>query len=99
MNEPIGRLGSCNPARARRTAVDTALTASAWPTTRLESTSSMRSSLSRSPSSIRSTGMPVQRDTICATWFAVTLASSTMRASFVFASGFLELLSSCGDKP
>ena len=29
MNEPIGRFGSCRPARARRTAVDTAVTASA----------------------------------------------------------------------
>ena len=35
MNEPIGRLGSCRPARARRTALDTACTASPWPTTRL----------------------------------------------------------------
>ena len=65
MNEPIGRLGSCRPARARRTAVETASTASPWPTTRLASASSMRSSLSRSPSSMRSTGMPVQRETIC----------------------------------
>ena len=37
MNEPIGRCGSCKPARARRTAVETALTASAWPTTRCAS--------------------------------------------------------------
>ena len=66
MNEPMGRLGSCRPARARRTAVDTASTASRWPTTRFASVSSMRSSLSRSPSSIRSTGMPVQRETIWA---------------------------------
>ena len=35
MKEPIGRFGSCRPARARRTAVETALTASDWPTTRL----------------------------------------------------------------
>ncbi len=34
-NEPIGRLGSCRPARARRTASDTATSASSWPTTRL----------------------------------------------------------------
>ena len=33
-NEPIGRLGSCSPARARRTACDTAAIASSWPTTR-----------------------------------------------------------------
>ena len=41
MNEPIGRFGSCRPARARRTAVDTAFTASAWPTTRLPICSSI----------------------------------------------------------
>ena len=34
MNEPIGRFGSFNPARARRTALETALTASSWPITR-----------------------------------------------------------------
>ena len=77
MNEPIGRFGSCRPARARRTAVETASTASPWPTTRLPSVSSMRSSLSRSPSSIRSTGTPVQRETTWAIWSGVT-ASSTI---------------------
>src|SRR5579885_987909 len=50
MNEPIGRLGSCKPARARRTAVDTACTASFCPMTRLDSASSMRRSFSFSPS-------------------------------------------------
>ncbi len=76
MNEPIGRFGSCRPARARRTARDTACTASPladdaiWP-----SSSSMRSSLSRSPSSILSTGMPVQRETTCAMWSGVTTSS------------------------
>ena len=34
MNEPIGRFSSCKPARARRTAFDTALIASSWPMTR-----------------------------------------------------------------
>src|SRR5215208_5561381 len=63
MNEPIGRFGSCRPARARRTAVETASTASRWPTTRREIASSMWRSFSRSPSSILSTGMPVQRET------------------------------------
>ena len=67
MNEPIGRFGSCKPARARRTAVETACTASFWPMTRLASSSSMRSSLSFSPSSMRSTGTPVQRETTPAT--------------------------------
>ena len=83
MNEPIGRLGSCSPARARRTAVDTAVTASDWPTTRLTISSSMRSSLSRSPSSILSTGMPVQRDT---TWAMRSAVTTSVRhgAAFVF---------------
>ena len=40
MNEPMGRLGSFRPARARRTARATAFTASSWPTTRLCSVSS-----------------------------------------------------------
>src|SRR5881392_1644319 len=31
MNEPIGRLRSCRPARARRTASATAVNASSWP--------------------------------------------------------------------
>ena len=34
-NEPIGRFGSCRPARARRTALATATIASSWPMTRL----------------------------------------------------------------
>ena len=94
MNEPIGRFGSCRPARARRTAVDTAVTASFWPTTRLASSLSIFSSLSRSPSSILSTGTPVQRDTTCATWSGVTASSTSaaalwpsVAASFFSSSG------------
>ena len=34
MKLPIGRLGSCSPARARRTASDTATIAVCWPITR-----------------------------------------------------------------
>ena len=44
MNEPDGRFGSFRPARVRRIAFETALTASSWPTIRLCSSSSMRSS-------------------------------------------------------
>jgi hypothetical protein len=94
MNEPIGRFGSCRPARARRTAVETARTACAWPMTRLPSISSMRSSLSFSPSSILSTGTPVQRDTTCAMLSAVTASSmvdvlslASTAASFFSRSG------------
>ena len=48
----------------------------------------MRSSFSRSPCSILSTGMPVQRETICATWSAVTVSSTieplpSLRLSFL----------------
>src|SRR5579875_1662479 len=65
-NEPIGRFGSCRPARARRMALDTAATASSWPTTRCFRAASICSSFSRSLDSIFSTGMPVHRDTTAA---------------------------------
>ncbi len=98
IKEPMGRLGSCSPARARLTAVETALTASVWPITRLPSASSIFRSFSRSPSSIRSTGMPVQRDTICATCCSVT-ASSTIGPSPVFPSISLIFRSRVGMTP
>ena len=44
MNDPDGRLGSFRPARVRRIALDTAVTASFWSTIRLWSSSSIRSS-------------------------------------------------------
>jgi hypothetical protein len=66
MNEPVGRFGSATPARLRRTASETAVTACRCPTTRLPSSSSMRSSLAVSPSSIRPAGMPVHADTTSA---------------------------------
>ena len=40
MNEPIGRFGSCSPARLRRTASATASIASSWPITFCNSSSS-----------------------------------------------------------
>src|SRR6266853_1104849 len=57
MKEPVGRLGSCSPARARRTAFDTAASASGCPTTRRPSSASSLVSRSRSDSSILVTGM------------------------------------------
>ena len=65
MNEPIGRLGSLRPARARRTALETISIASCWPMTRLWRASSMWSSRSDSSCAIRVTGMPVH---IATTW-------------------------------
>ena len=72
MNEPMGRFGSCNPLRERRTALDTALMASFWPMTRCSSRSSILTSFSRSPSSIRDTGMCVHAATTWAMSSSVT---------------------------
>ena len=47
---PIGRSGSCSPARERRSALETAPTASSWPMTRSCRRSSMWTSFSTSPS-------------------------------------------------
>ena len=72
-NEPFGLFGSAKPARERRIASDTDLTASDWPMTLSANASSIRNSLSRSPSSIFETGMPVQRATTSAISSSVTL--------------------------
>ena len=66
-NEPVGRLGSLMPARERRTASLTALTAARWPIRRPPMTDSISSSLAVSPWSIRPVGMPVQASTTSAT--------------------------------
>ncbi len=80
INEPMGRLGSWSPERARRTAWATAAMASDWPTTRPARRSSMRTNLSRSPSSILATGMPVQRDTTSAMSSSSTSSLSILRS-------------------
>ena len=72
MKDPIGRPGSPKPERARRTASATAFTASDCPTTRAAKRSSMRTSLARSPSNIRCTGMPVHAATTLAMSSSVT---------------------------
>ena len=68
----MGRLGSDNPARLRRMALATAMTASSWPTTRSWRASSMRTSLASSASMSLVTGTPVQRLTTSATSSAST---------------------------
>ena len=78
MKEPIGRLGSCNPARLRRTASDTAAMASSCPITRWCNSSSRWSNLSFSLCIILLTGIPVQRDTTSA-------ISSASTSSFIIA--------------
>ena len=66
-NVPIGRSGSLSPALERRSASETAATASRWPTTRRWRRSSMWISFSTSPSTSRVTGMPVHLATTSAT--------------------------------
>ena len=81
-NEPLGRFGSDNPARERRTAFETATTASSCPTTRLCKNSSICRSFSRSPCSIFATGIPVAALTTSAISFSVTLVRISFGSSF-----------------
>ena len=74
----MGRSGSLMPARVRRTASDTATTASFCPMMRLPSSASRVSSFSVSPCVSLSTGMPVQAATTAAMSSSVTW-SLTMR--------------------
>ncbi|MCY1174508.1 hypothetical protein D9M73_147140 [compost metagenome] len=76
MNEPLGRFGSDKPARERRTALETATTASSWPITRWCNRLSIFISFSRSPSSIFDTGIPVHFETTSAISSSVTLLRS-----------------------
>ena len=73
IKEPIGRFGSCNPARERRTALATACKPSSCPITRLRRFSSIATSFCISPSSILETGTPVH--------FATTSAMSSSSTS------------------
>ena len=95
--DPKGRPSSFNPARARRTALATAVTAARWPTTRSPSLSSIASSFSRSPSSIRETGIPVQRSTTSAICSGRT--ASETNASPSRASASTNCFSSAGSVP
>ena len=73
-NVPIGRSGSLRPARERRRASETAVTASSWPMTRWCRRSSMWTSFSTSPSSRRETGIPVHLPTTSAISSASTFS-------------------------
>ncbi len=75
--EPIGLFGSCMPARERRIASETFLTASSWPITRLWSMLSRWSSFSRSLFIRRATGIPVHFATIFAISSSVTRSCSS----------------------
>ena len=78
--EPMGRLGSLSPARARRMERAMALTASSCPITRLCNVSSSCIRRSASVCVMRCTGTPVQLATIWAT----SSSSTTSRASACF---------------
>jgi len=77
MNEPIGFLGSFNPALLRLTALLTAFIASCCPITRLPISNSNFRSFSRSLVTILATGIPVQPATISAmkSWSTSSLKS------------------------
>ena len=79
--DPVGRFGSEMPARERRTASDTVLTARSWPMRRSCRRSSMWSNFSCSPCIIRPTGMPVHEDTTSA-MSEVPTSSETIREPF-----------------
>ena len=79
-NEPIGRCGSDRPARLRRMALATAVTASSWPITRSCNTSSRRTSFCISPSISRDTGTPVHLLTTSA------MSSSSTSSFSIFCS-------------
>jgi hypothetical protein len=66
MNEPVGRLGSLIPARARRIALETASMETFWPTTRLCSSYSIRIRRCDSASVSLKTGIPVHIETMSA---------------------------------
>jgi hypothetical protein len=66
MNEPIGRLGSFKPARARRTAREMAMMASSCPMMPLRSSSSILSRRCDSASASCMSGTPVHMETTSA---------------------------------
>ena len=78
MNDPPGRLGSFRPARVRRIARLSALTASSWPMTRLCSSSSILSSRVDSSSDSFTIGMPVATASTSAISSSSTSATSSM---------------------
>ena len=100
---PIGRSGSESPARERRSAPETASTASSWPITRSCRRSSMWISFSTSPSIRRETGMPVHLETTSAMSSSVTSSVSIVPpsrwSSASFASCSATVLSSSGMRP
>ena len=95
MKDPMGRFGSERPARARRTAAETASTASRCPMTRSASRSSICSSFWTSPSISLETGMPVHLDTTSAISSGLTSSLSMEPAACSSASCFSAAVTFC----
>ncbi len=76
----MGRFGSDRPARERRMAFATAVTASSWSTRRRWIPSSMWTSFCTSPSRRRETGMPVHFETTSAMSSSSTSSFSILRS-------------------
>ena len=102
INDPIGRRGSLNPARERRIALATTVSAASWPMTLSRRRCSISTSFFTSPSSIRATGIPVHLLTILAMSSSST-SSLSIRATPEFPSctafSFLSSASSLGSSP
>ena len=96
---PIGRPASWSPARERRSALETASTASSWPTTRSCRRSSMWISFSTSPSISLETGMPVHLATTSATSSSSTSSFRKPALPSVAASASRRACSSSGISP
>ena len=97
-NEPIGRFGSEMPALERRTASETALTASRCPIRREPIRSSMSSSFSDSPCSSLPTGTPVHAETTSAMSLAPT-SSETIDGTLSVSSASAISFSTFGMSP
>jgi hypothetical protein len=82
MNEPPGRFGSFRPARVRRIARLSAVTACSWPMTRLCSSSSILSSRVDSSSDSFTIGMPVATARTSAMSSSSTSATTSMSPAF-----------------
>ena len=89
MKEPIGRSGSLSPERERRKAREMAEIASSWPITRVWSSPSILRSFSASVSSIRATGISVQRERTLAISSSSTVTFSLLLVSFQVSSSRL----------
>ncbi len=98
INEPIGRLGSFNPARFLWIERAILITASFWPITLLSISSGSLANLLLSVCAIRFTGIPVIIETTSATLSSVTwirlLFASSSHCSWAIAKSFSRRFSS-----